>query len=295
MLYLIRSASYKRGETILKLGYANNFERRFSQYEACNPSIEKVKTRDGDIMDETKFHLYLHSLGFREYKDEWYKDCQEVIDIFDKPIEEIESKLWENRENVFTDVSFSNETKKQHVIYSDLIEKNMDDVFSEKEINGNIIKDFVDKDVDFQYINITEIRRLEKRISEISEKDIKTNEETLFLSIISNPGFPERMKYIYELDEENKKLLDSVFDWLPFYYGNFYRTLTYEQAKAKSFRKGELEKKYDKSFNNQDIDISPLVYQEFKAGEKYTMSWIKEKLGEIYTVLGYKGVLKQMT
>ena len=123
----------------------------------------------------------------------------------------------------------------------------------------------------------------------IISAETKVDEIINLLDTIS--GFPAKMKKIYELNLSNE-LYNLIFARLPMEYGNFYRTLTYEQAKAKSFRKGELGKKYDKSFNNQDIDISPLVYQEFKIGEKYTMSWIKEKLGEIYIALGYKGCPK---
>ena len=288
MLYLLRSFG-EGGISILKVGYAKDYKLRLAQYKLHNPYIKEISQRDGDLVDEAKLHLYLHHLGFGELGNEWYKDCQEVIDIFNEPMDEIDAELWKNRSSIFTRSLLDNESSGS--IYSQLFNKNTISVFSEKEINGNIVKDFVGEDIDLQYISMTEFRQLENKMCEISSADYeKTEEDKLLLDIIGQGNFPERMEYIYNLDEDRSKLLDNVFNWLPFYYGNFYRSVTPEEAKRLSYRKGELEKRYDRSMNNQQVDTDKLrgmIYREFKVGSRYTKSYIKDKLGEIYNDCGY--------
>lgn len=77
MLYLIRS--YGKDTSTLKLGYADNLDRRINQYIAHNPFAELVDSREGDLLLESKFHIYLHYLGYNtDFKSEWYKDIEEV-------------------------------------------------------------------------------------------------------------------------------------------------------------------------------------------------------------------------
>ena len=118
---------------------------------------------------------------------------------------------------------------------------------------------------------------------------ILTNIDMVIQDILSLPGFPERMKYIYDL-KLPENIIEIVLSRIPIIYGNFYRSVTPEEAKRLSYRKGELEKRYDRSMNNQQVDIDQLrgmIYREFKVGEKYTKSYIKDKLGEIYSDCGY--------
>ena len=118
---------------------------------------------------------------------------------------------------------------------------------------------------------------------------ILTNIDMVIQDILSLPGFPERMKYIYDL-KLPENIIEIVLSRIPIIYGNFYRSVTPEEAKRLSYRKGELEKRYDRSMNNQQVDTNNLrgmIYREFKVGSRYTKSYIKEKLGEIYNACGY--------
>ena len=58
MIYLIRAYG-KDGESILKVGFANDLERRMSQYFYYNPLFEFISSREGDEILEKLFHYYL--------------------------------------------------------------------------------------------------------------------------------------------------------------------------------------------------------------------------------------------
>jgi hypothetical protein len=101
--------------------------------------------------------------------------------------------------------------------------------------------------------------------------------------------FPERLKYVFKLGKTMDKDNFSLFlDSIPKDYKNYYTILGEEKCSGFSFRKGELEKEYQKKIGNQNIDPSSEVYKEFKIGEKYTKAYIKEKLGKIYNIIGYQ-------
>lgn len=101
-------------------------------------------------------------------------------------------------------------------------------------------------------------------------------------------GFPAKMKFIYEAELQSP-MIDLVLERLPMEYGNFYRTVSPEQAKRLSYRKGELDKRYDKAKTNQSVDmdvLKSLIISEFPLNSKHTKQNIKEKLGEIYNLAG---------
>ena len=96
------------------------------------------------------------------------------------------------------------------------------------------------------------------------------------------------MKRIYELDLPNP-VADAVLKRLPIDYGNFYRSVSPEDAKRMSYRKNALEKRYTRSVNNQAVDQELLMIglqDSFLVGNRYTKPEIKEKLGDIYRQIG---------
>lgn len=101
MLYILRSP-HKDSGTILKVGYTKDHEYRFSQYEACNPSIVEIGNKEGDRVDETVLHLYLHDLGYNKFMDNWYCDCQDVINIFNLDQGRINEEIWKRKDKIFS-------------------------------------------------------------------------------------------------------------------------------------------------------------------------------------------------
>ncbi len=120
--------------------------------------------------------------------------------------------------------------------------------------------------------------------------DVEVSEiDSIIQDIEDQQGFPAKMEYIYNLNIP-EEVMDIVLGRLPIEYGNFYRSVSPEEARRLSYRKGELGKRYDRSYNNQQIDSDELkdrIYKEFCIGSKYPSSDIKERLGKIYMDLKY--------
>lgn len=122
MLYLLRS--YTEDGSILKVGYASDYNYRLQQYKSHNPGIKEVSKKDGEFVDETILHLYLHSLGCGIYRNEWYVDSQIVIDIFNMPAEDINKLAWDNRDKVFSQkgsLELSHKNAAVYYAYSELL------------------------------------------------------------------------------------------------------------------------------------------------------------------------------
>lgn len=82
MLYLVQSGEYT------KIGYAENFQRRFNNYVSTNPNIKVLGVKEGTLEDEYKYHL-----KYTQYivipKSEWMiLPMEELIKLsreFNKP------------------------------------------------------------------------------------------------------------------------------------------------------------------------------------------------------------------
>ena len=121
--------------------------------------------------------------------------------------------------------------------------------------------------------------------------DIKVSEiDSIIQNIEDRQGFPAKMEYIYNLDIPSD-VMEIVLGRLPIEYGNFYRSVSPEEAKRLSYRKGELGKRYDRSYNNQGVDwdaLKELIYETFLVGSKYTKATTKASLGSIYELVKYE-------
>lgn len=267
MLYLLRSY-LKGGDSMLKVGYAGDYEYRLSQYTSHNPGIEEVSKIDGELIEETILHLYLHLKNFGIYKDEWYKDCQEVIDIFNSYSETTEKAVWENRTAAFGELS--PKCPSQLKSYEYLLLKF--GVGTEEEIDRSYFSSKIRRE------EAAMIERLNKEGSALSEID------TILKSILSIRFFHARLKYIYSLNmPENiaKKVLESLSD--PD-YSKYYWVIPASRASALKFQRGSLEVEYRKLTDRDTLaEIEKEVESAFVVGKSYTKTEIKHALKEIYS------------
>lgn len=101
MLYLIRSHGIGK-KSALKVGFTNNKFQRFNTYKTENPFFEVISTREGSLETEKILHLYLTSLGLKEnFLDEWFLDCEEVLEAFHDNILDAKKSIWRNRDKLF--------------------------------------------------------------------------------------------------------------------------------------------------------------------------------------------------
>ena len=103
--------------------------------------------------------------------------------------------------------------------------------------------------------------------------------------------FTDKMKFLCDnagnfTEEEFSSILGSI----DIIFKNYYITLGKERIRALQYRKYALDSEYQRQKNNQfnSKNLDDIIYYEFKVGEKYLKSYIKQKLGDIYESLGIK-------
>lgn len=79
MLYLIES--FSSVGKVLKIGYTNNIEKRFSIYKSCNPDAVLLATREGDEKFEHKLHKYFSDFKYNQGR-EWFYYNEKIVDEF---------------------------------------------------------------------------------------------------------------------------------------------------------------------------------------------------------------------
>jgi len=95
----------------------------------------------------------------------------------------------------------------------------------------------------------------------------------------------DRYRYLCSLDPETVKL---CLPQLPESFTNYYVVLGPTRMKALGFNATDMRKEYEGIIGNQNIDIGSKIYESFRIGEKYTKTYIKNKLGTLYSEVGYK-------
>ena len=103
--------------------------------------------------------------------------------------------------------------------------------------------------------------------------------------------FTDKMKFLCDnvrnfTEEEFSSILDSV----NIVFKNYYITLGRERIRSLQYKKSVLDSEYQRQKNNQfnSRNLDDIIYSEFKVGEKYLKSYIKQRLGDIYESLGLK-------
>ena len=79
MLYLIKL----KGETntLLKIGYTKNIDKRLKTYKTHNPLIELVDVKEGNTIDESFLHNKLKDYLFDNSK-EWFIEDEKIYNIW---------------------------------------------------------------------------------------------------------------------------------------------------------------------------------------------------------------------
>lgn len=270
MLYLLRS--YGKNLSILKVGYAKDYDNRYNQYESHNPYIEEVSKKDGDLTDETIIHFYLHFLGYGIYKDEWYKDCQEVIDIFNSSILDIEKLVWDNRNEIFSSNLIDKNTGYM-MVYNNLQEK-----FGIEE----------ETDIDAYRKMRDEKKEQKQKRSELMLRDESelNNVEKFLKSFLVLKTFPEKMKLLCEFKFSSDTEIEWVLDQIPLQYKNYYEALGLDRLKACGYNITRIKKEYESGKVDANL-IADKIHATFHVGEKYARSVAKRLLKDIYSSLDY--------
>ena len=81
MLYLIRLKG--KEQSLLKIGFTENINKRLNSYKTYNPLIELLSVKEGNIRDETNLH---NKLSNYVYSTEWFIECDEVYKVWNNYI-----------------------------------------------------------------------------------------------------------------------------------------------------------------------------------------------------------------
>lgn len=311
MLYLIRVYG-ENNNSILKLGYTSDLKKRLDQYRAHNPFVQVVKTReDGDEYLESLFHRYFYSLGLRYSPEgsrlvEWFLDDPRIPELFSLGEEELEDRIWKNREKAFDPEKLdSHKLTEDLSLFEKLFEKNKDTFSGEEFIvseDGTVVKsnNFI-VDIEFQkhcrrnHVSIEDNKFVLDRTLEIIricgewiEQDVRNFLDNKFYR---TGIFHEKMKMYCEfLDNQwNKGFNQELQDYIYFKikderfrkYYNFYGT---SGCKAREYREDRLQSGMtDKS---KDSELLAAIHNRFKVGDRYSLKELKSILGNIYRDLG---------
>ncbi len=260
MLYLLRS--FTRCGTILKVGFASSFSRRFQEYRNTNPGIEPVATREGTLEDESLLHLYLRSIGcFKEIKREWYVDSPVVLEKFHSSIDTIKSYLWIHRCEVFPTGSHVFKDQKERWI--------------------NLYKLLHPKRNNYRLTAVDRLFHLYSK-SAATKKHINDVVDTFLDSFGSLSTFSDKMKLLCEFMERNNSRADKnyVLHCIPKIFKNYYKHLGSKRISELNYLSFGCEKSFRNIVMKTKVGID--IVREFKVGEYLSVSEIIKRVNDIY-------------
>ena len=283
----------------VKIGYTVDLKSRLPIYNTDSPGFKILFIIEDPTItkiDESRLHNYFQK--YREGKNlngkEWFIFDKEIYNFFNtyKTIQEIRNVI---PEIIISDKQLIRLRNNINPILDIMIKKGIgfeetDKIPSITELQVKYVTNTQYFETCEEFIDFLKDELSNDEINIILDEFNKLKpafDELIKFKAISK--FPERLKYIFELEKTMDKDNFSLFlDSIPIEYKNYYTILGEEKCSGFSFRRSELEKEYQKLMNNQNIDPSSEVYKAFKIGEKYTKAYIKEKLGEIYNTIGYQ-------
>lgn len=258
MLYLLRS--FTRCGTILKVGFASSFPRRFQEYRNANPGIELISTREGTLEDESLLHLYLRSIGFREIKKEWYIDSPVVLEKFHLSIEAIKSYIWKHRCEIFPTGSH---------------------IFKDQKERWIRLYKIVCPGENHKLTSVDRLFHIYSK-SAATKKHINSVVDTFLDSFDSLSTFPDKMKLLCEFMERNNSRADKnyVLHCIPKIFKNYYKRLGSKRISELNYLSFACEKSFRNIVMKTKVGID--IVREFKVGEFLNVSEIIKRVNDIY-------------
>lgn len=296
MLYLINETFYNKNTKeiidILKIGYTSDTIKsgsRYTTYLNHCPEVKLLYEIPGGTLDHeaallSKFHHLLYK------GNEWFRYSQEIIDYF-KTHRDLES-LSDLR---LPEIQHETEIK-------DYCGKCLNLLLHERVSCGvlsleqatNSVKPMLDVLLSKRFKNIVQIDRYFLSVFDFDthKNDIKSVKITEFLvQFDSYTQFTDKMKFLCDnVNNFTEEEFSSILGSIDIIFKNYYITLGKERIRALQYRKYALDSEYQRQKNNQfnSKNLDDIVYSEFKVGEKYLKSFIKQRLGDIYESLGIK-------
>lgn len=307
MIYLIETTYYNK-ETkevldLLKIGYTedSNKDKRFTLYKLHNPGYKllyEILGYDEDI--EKRIQYKFRNLLYSEYGREWFYYSDDIINFF-RDIDNIDleslpknpirgSKEFKRIKNECREVlSYFFNTRDT--------EEHLKSIIS--EIKDQLSKDYVieylrkdsrigSKKVD-RYFEVLRCR--ESGI--YCEDDIVNREVSEFLKVYTGLNtIYDKLKLLceYGLSQDGIDIvLGQIADSDEI--KSFYLSLDPQKLKALSYNSTNIKKYLGIVTFSPELLVNT-IHQNFNPGEKYSLSNLKVKLGDLYSSISYTAVPK---
>ena len=307
MIYLIETTYYNK-ETkevldLLKIGYTedSNKDKRFTLYKLHNPGYKllyEILGYDEDI--EKRIQYKVRNLLYSEYGREWFYYSDDIINFF-RDIDNIDleslpknpirgSKEFKRIKNECREVlSYFFNTRDT--------EEHLKSIVS--EIKDQLSKDYVieylrkdsrigSKKVD-RYFEVLRCR--ESGI--YCEDDIVNREVSEFLKVYTGLNtIYDKLKLLceYGLSQDGIDIvLGQIADSDEI--KSFYLSLDPQKLKALSYNSTNIKKYLGIVTFSPELLVNT-IHQNFNPGEKYSLSNLKVKLGDLYSSISYTAVPK---
>lgn len=312
MIYLIKSAGYGKDNNyidLLKIGYTEDTKKegRFNAYKLHNPTCKILYelpelTEEDEKNIQYKFRKYLYI----DYGREWFECNDEIVNFFKNP------EVVKNIKNLPINpciinkelTEFKNSVKEILGILlgisSNLPGKGRDNVKS-------VFKEILDKklrDIDsvFEFLELKFDKSIIDKCKDLLEcrktgkycnDDIINQEISDFLKEYQELGtFKAKLKLLCEYSF-NDQIIGVVLDQIGEHDNikSYYLALGPQKLRALKYDKYYIEKELGIVTFSSEL-LNDTIHQNFNLGEKYSLSDLKVKLGDLYEKINYTAVPK---
>lgn len=285
MLYFINMLAREKigGDSfdVIKIGFSNNFNKRLCAYISHNTSFEVIKKLDGD-----KFNTGCESIIHSYLRDKIHNRRTEVF-VRDLEIDQ----LIDNLNSVGDIISLCSKIKKPKKnvrlylkLYKPIILHNWDEI--SKVFSGKP-EDII---ISMLYYRSMDIKKHVKEIlgidlQDVPEEDLKELED-FFRGYSKLTDRQYKFKYLCEYCRKvgNTSILQFIEEKK---FDVYLNVLGLDVCKAVWYKTSELDRRLSVMSFDTSI-LSARILSEFNAGESHTNVYIKGRLKDIYSEVGYK-------
>lgn len=308
MIYLIETTYYNKNTKeildLLKIGYTedSNKDKRFTLYKLHNPGYKllyEISGYDEDI--EKRVQYKFRDLKYNEYGNEWFYYSDDIINFF-KNIDNVDleslPKSPRRREVEFTNlkneiidiIKYLFLTKEEYMNYLENLITILGDKFSVSSVLDYIKTDsLINKDLYSKYLEIVKSR--ESGI--YCEDDMVNQEVSEFLRVYTKLStIHDKLKMLCEYGLSEVEI-DIVLGQLndSDEVKSYYTILKPEKLKNLYYNSTNIKKYLGIVTFSPELLVNT-IHQNFNPGEKYSLSNLKVKLGDLYSSISYTAVPK---
>lgn len=308
MIYLIETTYYNKDTKevldLLKIGYTEDSkkDKRFMAYRMHNPGhklLYEVLGYDEDI--EKRIQYKFRGLKYNGYGNEWFYYSEDIINFF-KDIDNIDleslPKSPRRREIEFTNlknevieiIKYLFLTKTEYLDYLENLITTLGDKFSVSSVLDYIKTDpLVDRDLYSKYLEIVKSRET----GIYCKDDIVNQEVSEFLKVYTGlKTIYDKLKMLCEYGLSEVEI-DIVLGQLndSDEVKSYYTILKPEKLKNLYYNSTNIKKYLGIVTFSPELLVNT-IHQNFNPGEKYSLSNLKVKLGDLYSSISYTAVPK---